>query len=40
MGTIRFAGVHNDQWQSEDHTGDEADVVLERWSDLPETLGI
>jgi FMN phosphatase YigB (HAD superfamily) len=40
MGTIRFVGVHNDQWQSPDTAGEEADAVLERWADLPEVLGI
>jgi putative hydrolase of the HAD superfamily len=40
MGTIRFAGVHNDTWTDEDTTGDEADAVLERWSDLGPLLGL
>jgi putative hydrolase of the HAD superfamily len=40
MGTIRFIGVHNDQWESEDTSGEEADLVLERWAELPGALGI
>lgn len=40
MATIRFVGVHNDAWDEADSTGEEADVVLERWSDLPGLLGL
>ncbi len=40
MATIRFAGVHDDLWDSPDTAGEEADHVLHRWADLPEVLGI
>jgi FMN phosphatase YigB (HAD superfamily) len=40
MGTIRFAGVHDDAWTAEDAVGDEADAVLHRWSDLGDVLGL
>lgn len=40
MATIRFIGVHNDAWDEHDSTGEEADAVLKRWSDLPGLLGI
>ncbi len=40
MATIRFAGVNNDAWDEADCTGEEADVVLERWADLPELLDL
>lgn len=40
MGTIRYTGLHDDGWQPEDHAGEEADVVMEHWSRLPEILGI
>jgi FMN phosphatase YigB (HAD superfamily) len=40
MSTIRYIGIHDDAWQAEDTTGEEADAVLEHWSGLPELLGI
>jgi putative hydrolase of the HAD superfamily len=40
MATIRFAGVHDDAWSEEEAEGEEADVVLHRWDDLYEALGI
>src|SRR5437867_2025411 len=40
MGTIRFAGVHDDTWNDEDTAGDEADAVLKRWADLGSVLGL
>jgi putative hydrolase of the HAD superfamily len=40
MGTIRFTGVHDDSWATEDAVGEEADAVLGRWADLGPLLGI
>ena len=40
MGTIRFAGVHDEMWESPDTTGEEADAVLRSWAELREVLGI
>lgn len=39
MATIRFTGVHSDGWQTEESVGDEADVVLNHWSELRNVLG-
>lgn len=41
MAAVRFAGVHDDGWMSEDCQSDvEADAVLYRWADLPDLLGL
>jgi len=40
MGSIRFAGVHDDGWLPEDCQAEEADAVLYHWDDLPFLLGI
>lgn len=40
MATIRFTGVHDDGWNSEESAGDEADAVLSRWADFGKLLGI
>lgn len=40
MGTIRYIGLHDDQWHPEESAGEEADAILERWSELPGLLGI
>jgi putative hydrolase of the HAD superfamily len=40
MGTIRFAGVHDDGWTEEDAVGEEADAVLHRWADLGGLIGL
>lgn len=40
MGSIRYIGLHDDAWQPEDTTGEEADAVLEHWSGLKDLLGL
>jgi len=40
MATIRFAGIHDDGWETVESKGEEADAVLYRWSELPGLLGI
>lgn len=40
MGSVRYTGIHDDTWQPEDTTGDEADAVLEHWSGLGSLLGL
>jgi HAD superfamily hydrolase (TIGR01549 family) len=40
MATIRFAGIHDDGWEPEDVTGEEADHVLRHWDELHEVIGI
>ena len=40
MATIRFTGVHDDGWNTEESQGEEADAVLQRWADLPALLGL
>lgn len=41
MATIRFIGVHDDAWVSEqERTGPEADAVISHWSELPPLLGL
>lgn len=40
MATIRFAGVHDDGWGTEDSEGEEADAVLRAWSELTPLLGL
>lgn len=41
MAAVRFTGVHDDGWMSEDCKPDvEEDAVLARWADLPELLGL
>lgn len=40
MGSIRYTGLHDDAWQSEDTTGEEADEVLVHWSGLKGLLGL
>lgn len=40
MATIRFAGIHDDGWEPEDVSGDEADHVLRHWDDLTNVIGI
>lgn len=39
MATIRFTGMHDDGWESEESQGDEADAVLNSWSEAPPLLG-
>lgn len=40
MATVRFAGVHDDGWNSIECSGDEADAVIHAWVELPALLGI
>lgn len=40
MGSIRYTGIHDDQWHPEESQGEEADAVLAHWSELPDLLGI
>lgn len=40
MATIRFAGVHDDGWGTEDSEGEEADAVIHRWEELPSLIGL
>jgi HAD superfamily hydrolase (TIGR01509 family) len=40
MGTIRYTGVHDDAWPPEDTGGEEADAVIQHWSELPPLIGI
>jgi FMN phosphatase YigB (HAD superfamily) len=40
MASIRFAGVHDDDWMHEDTSGSEADAVLRSWSGLGRLLGL
>ncbi|HVE75446.1 MAG TPA: HAD family hydrolase [Actinomycetota bacterium] len=40
MATIRFAGVHDDGWEIEESTGEEADAVIRSWAELPALVGI
>ena len=40
MGSIRYVGVHDDAWPPEDSSGEEADAVIEHWSELAPLLGI
>lgn len=40
MGTIRYTGIHDDQWHPEESQGEEADAVLPHWSGLPDLLGL
>ena len=40
MATIRFIGVHDDGWNPQDVSGEEADAVLDHWGKLPEILGL
>ncbi|MGQ0678824.1 MAG: HAD family hydrolase [Actinomycetota bacterium] len=40
MGTIRYIGHHDDAWQPEDTTGEEADAVLKHWNGLNELIGL
>lgn len=40
MGSIRYTGIHDDTWSSEEAEGDEADAVIDHWSRLPAILGL
>ena len=40
MATIRFAGVHDDGWDSIEVKGDEADAVLKDWAELTPLIGL
>ncbi|MBW3589831.1 MAG: HAD family hydrolase [Actinobacteria bacterium] len=40
MATIRFTGVHDDGWDTEESQGEEADAVLKGWSELPGLIGL
>lgn len=40
MATIRFAGVHDDGWATEDSQGEEADAVIRHWPELHPLLGL
>lgn len=40
MATIRYTGIHDDQWHPEESRGREADAVLAHWSELPPLLGL
>lgn len=40
MSTIRFAGVHDDGWDSVESQGDEADAVLRDWTKLAPLIGL
>lgn len=40
MATIRFAGMHDDGWATEEISGEEADAVLYSWSEAPKLLGL
>lgn len=40
MTTIRFAGIHDDGWGTEDTEGEEADAVIHRWAELPPLIGL
>ncbi|MCA1840705.1 MAG: HAD family hydrolase [Actinobacteria bacterium] len=40
MATIRFAGIHDDEWYPEEVSGEEADQVIKRWDELASVIGI
>lgn len=40
MSTIRFAGMHDDGWATEEITGDEADAVAHSWPEATDLLGV
>jgi len=40
MATVRFIGVHDDEWGDKESAGEDADAILHRWSDLPDLLGL
>lgn len=40
MATVRFAGVHDDGWGTEDSEGEEADAVIRRWADFLPLVGL
>ncbi|MEX2586526.1 MAG: HAD family hydrolase [Actinomycetota bacterium] len=40
MASLRYTGIHDDQWHPEEARGKEADAVLHHWSELPDLLGI
>lgn len=40
MGSIRYTGLHDDQWTEEESAGEEADAVMDHWSKLNGILGL
>ncbi len=40
MGSIRYTGIHDDTWSPEDSAGEEADAVMEHWSELTGIIGL
>lgn len=40
MGSIRYTGIHDDAWTLEEAHGEEADAVMNHWSELQGILGL
>jgi FMN phosphatase YigB (HAD superfamily) len=40
MATIRFAGIHDDGWEPEESSGEEADAVIYSWEEALPLLGV